>query len=1572
MKPKRIIILLVLLAVVGMLAAGIWWYVRRDTGPRLLVRARLKMRAQKYDEASELAARYAAKYPRDWRGYYYQAQASIFLGRYDKARAVLETVLDSPESFSPKADVASCRFLYADTYGHAARQKLRRGEDRRDRTKLAESIRGLKKAVEVLQQIQAEDEAAQLDANQTMGLYCLDIARSQDKLIEQLKKEADRLEQGGDQAGQARLAAQIKKLQEDPEDSSKAWYGKATALLMDVVRRDPSRELAARRLIETCVLQKDDTALAEVTRLVDDPNSASPVAASVLKMHQLGILRPGEDQQAYVKRLKSTGAFLEDLLENHPEKAQVRVARARVALRLSTFEPDIAHLRIVKKQLDAVLADNAENAEARLLRAQMVFREAQLGESIDEPAVRLTPEQRKQKMDEAERALFDLRTDESKSADAHYAYAQVALATGKRRLAVDAMRAVTEYADPNLSPDVLAFAHRFMAIHLLDVSPADALGDATKYYKAAPDSPDAVRTYATAAAAAGQVGVGLAVLAKAETNRELSQRPEMLMAVAHGYSTLGDKDKADCVANKAANLPATSLREVIAKASALLWQGKYYQPQRSVEAERLLQEQLKQQPDHPGLRFVLGQVYRSSGRMLQARENLRASYKANPGHVACAVALAETEIEFGELERAAEILQQITARTPAASVLRLKLQELRGKPLSPQDILESSGDGRIGLAAARNALVRGDTKACIDGCKRILAEDTGNFGARWLLGRAHLGAGQITECVVEWEKLVTAKPNALSVYSELARVLAQAAQPTDVRARLKGIRGAVPELADMAVADLLLDRRQYAEAADAFGRLTEDKALSPYLRGAARLRRATSLMHAGQRKAAIADLDLLAENPEWRARALLTKVAALLADKKPKEAEAILAELFETAKKAEDEAALLGIAGLRIGMGKLDAALAACDAAEAINPKDTRVHVAKANIHRQARRLGERAKSLRRVIELQPQNYRNHLALCRTYEEMLDLRQALTTLEELAGQGETAKVQALYERAALLTRWGLHQRAVKWFEQLAALGHDTIPQLQLNLGQAFYRLGKHDRARKALERVPVGSRQYLTARLLMVDLVTGTDMQLAVLDELDRAQPDRASVLARRIGVLQAAGRADEAIRAFASFIASLKETDRLPPLLAMAGMEAMIKAGNHRAAFDAARRVAERGKSAAWSCAAALLAFDADPEGARSMLPKVEESKHPFTMLVGLCASVATKDKAAAKAWLERMNQLDKSLTDAGMPPVRRKYVILAALAAGEVETARKEVARLKSGGLGGPTAARLEVAAAAKGPAAAGQAARLILADVAAELRIMPGTGPVFRPLGKSWAMGVLKARPTSQWAALLAVQATGDEKTIEEVLAALEPTDSAVHLYLTGVLHRSRKEFAQAAEAFGKAAEKEQGSVRYRTDQAMALERSGKEKEAAALYHIIWQATKDPVTGNNYAFLCSRLYPKDSQKLAAAAAIAAEAVKAQPRVSSFLDTKAWLNYLLGKHKEALQDLRRAVLGLPASIEVHYHLGLAERKAGDAELGLWHLEAVVDLAREREAKGKLPPAEANVLKMAKAELAAASPKKP
>src|ERR1035437_7712713 len=84
------LVAVVILCVIGAgIGAGLV-YLYQNTGPKLLEKADLAIRAEKWPRAVELAEKYIADNPKDWKGYYTKAKAQCTGKQFDDARKSLE------------------------------------------------------------------------------------------------------------------------------------------------------------------------------------------------------------------------------------------------------------------------------------------------------------------------------------------------------------------------------------------------------------------------------------------------------------------------------------------------------------------------------------------------------------------------------------------------------------------------------------------------------------------------------------------------------------------------------------------------------------------------------------------------------------------------------------------------------------------------------------------------------------------------------------------------------------------------------------------------------------------------------------------------------------------------------------------------------------------------------------------------------------------------------------------------------------------------------------------------------------------------------------------------------------------------------------------------------------------------------------------------------------------------------------------------------------------------------------------------------------------------------------------
>ncbi|HEV2700511.1 MAG TPA: tetratricopeptide repeat protein [Steroidobacteraceae bacterium] len=127
----------------------------------------------------------------------------------------------------------------------------------------------------------------------------------------------------------------------------------------------------------------------------------------------------------------------------------------------------------------------------------------------------------------------------------------------------------------------------------------------------------------------------------------------------------------------------------------------------------------------------------------------------------------------------------------------------------------------------------------------------------------------------------------------------------------------------------------------------------------------------------------------------------------------------------------------------------------------------------------------------------------------------------------------------------------------------------------------------------------------------------------------------------------------------------------------------------------------------------------------------------------------------------------------------------------------------------------------------------------------------------------------------------------------------------------------------------------DLGSLYQRVGRIDDAQKLYDgWIARDPKSQVAANNLAMLLVS-YHTDKTSLDRAQALTAGFANA--RSGDLLDTAGWVQFKRGDYTQALPVLQRAAELMPQSHEVHYHLGMAELRSGQADRARTDLETAV-----------------------------------
>jgi tetratricopeptide (TPR) repeat protein len=1502
---RRVLLILVIVAFLGAATGGILWYLHRNTVEKLLARSEVAMRAKEYGRALELAESAVAKEATNWRSYYAKAMALSGKGQYAEAReALAEAARHNPPGVTVPLAAAG-------TYAMPARRALASEDEIRQTSVLVGAVAGLKQANDYLAGVRAPDETGALDVQQEIGLNLTQMGSAQQMLCDRLEKES----QVAATAGDAAAKAAKHKAAEEARGEADRLLRQATDTLLPVVKKDPKRAQAALALVDLCVDRGDRTALAaarEAILALEDPPPAAVVRLLRAEFRGVGELAEADD----TKRLESAAARLDRILEKYPGNNEARLARAEVALRAGELDRAVE----LCNQVLGAKPETDQKVSARFMRARVLSFQG--------------------KWAETERELYSLRTEVPRWPAVQYYYGMAAHEMGKEEPAREAMHAVTEIERQSARSDpIYAEAHRFLAESLIgDAFATEAFSEARAYYNAVRADPDAgapsraaaLTLYVHTAKATKQVNIARTALETAA--KEDAARPEVLLAVHEGYRLLGENpDAARAALEKAAACAPSTLvgRLAVARAKALLGQVS--------EAERMLTEELARSPKDTRVPLELGRFLALTGRRLQAIEQYRAAIRLDDRNLASREALAAVLHEAGLHDDCLTECQAILDRSPAnATALRLTnlIRLARGQEMLPQ-----AGPGApTGLAVAQAMLANGRPQQSVAICLEQLKERPNDTDARLVLGEAYKMLGQDDKCIEQWTAVLKQTPDKLPIYLQLANFMGRTLKPDAVETALAAIPGAKRDLVNLAVGWLYDSRGQYEAAAEAYGRVASRQDTSEDARSLARLFRAEALARANHLDQALIELDQPTTSRAGRTQTLYYKATLLAAGDRPVEADKALAEVVQQAVKDKDVDVLERVVMLQSRLPQTDKALAVCDEMGKLLPNDARPCLVRAGVLAAAGRLAEAIDFYRQAIERQPGNLRAYAALARALDAAGNPQEAMATLKLLEGLGQTGRMEALSDRGTMLAQWGLAAQAADTFEQLAELGRGADPRLQLALGQAFAALGRKDRARKALGSIAEYAPQYVAAHQVAATLEDTDDAKLAILLQAQKVKPDSSALAVQQMDILLRAKRPADALKVFREFSARRLSGSLMPDEVRGMALQALLETGDLPGAAALAAQAAQQSGNNRWRSTAILLAYALKPDSAKALLPETIAAG-PYETLLGLL--VAAETGQPVEPWKKRLDQHQQALSQMKPPQsLNPSHRILAALAVGATDEANAGAAAIRAAGNIGRQVTDELMASAGRNPKSPPEAAGLLRATLASEFGM-----PL---LARTWAIQILKTRPTCQWAAAIVFQTRPDGAMTQEILNILQPPDCLLARIAQARMAAEQKQYAKAVEIWQSAVQVEKGNANSMLGLAMAMEQAGRPADALLVYRQVWDATQNPIAANNGAYIVSCLYPKDTAKLAEARQWAEAAVKAAPDIPGFRDTLGWIAYLQGRSDEALQSLHRAVKGLPGSPDVHFHLGLAEMAAKHTDFARWHLQAAVALSDKLRADGE------------------------
>ncbi len=1532
MTKRRIIVIALILMVLLGVGGGIAFLIHRNKPEKVLIRAKMALRMKEYAKAVDYAMTYRAKRPQDWMGYYVQAEAYMGLAEYPKAREPLKKALE----FEPQR--INLHLALADTYARPARRALAtdtKGWPAEDIRKHIDAIREgnttltgvrIEPAADASPEEREQARIGQLDLVQYLGINEINMGLGYQLMEERYKADAERAEQSNLADLKKNSEAGAKEAAKFAEQFTQSGMDK----LLQVVTKDPARSRPGVMLLELAQQRSNTEVIEKVRAALKTLDNPPPAPTRMLIVHDLRSRIKEADPTEMRPQFRDSARELDKLLENYKkerdrltpdeqhvqdqEMDQIRIVRGELALLLG-------ELPLAEKLAQEVLQHDSRRAQARIIEAIVLV---QRGQPI-----------------EAERKLYSLVTDFPRWARAQFHYANVALQVGKETMALDALRKVVA-----LDPNHIQARKMLVQLSARTGAQDQAVGDARIAYEKNPADPDAVRLYVASLAMKGEKTTAKDILVVAE--KDHGKSPGMLLALVEGYAQLDMKDEAARLAKILVESKPETPADRIAVARALLASGQVSR------AEKMLLDEYKRDPSSAAVAFELGKVYTLSKRTLQSLEYFRKALAASTGNTIYRLALAQALFETGDLEEAGQVVESVEPTNAVGNMLRMQIALLQGKELDSAQLLKAIGEGKqSGLPLAVLYLRTARPKQCIEICQTELKKKPNDVNTLGVLAQAQAVMGDSVNAVKNFKLVLKAAPSRLATYLQLASVLAQEKAPAAVATELNAVENAEKDLVELTLGWLFTRLNKPDEARIVYERLAENAEAPQDSRQRGRLLLTKSLADAGRIEDALKQVDLLGSDEKWKKPAQDAKVSLLVAAKRFKDAEKVLQDMRKAALDEKNSVALGRLVKPYVQIEKQDEALAVCDQMLSIHPDSAQPYLLRAEIYKLQNKAEEVIKAYYKAIELQPGNFSTYETLARVLDAFNRPQAALDVLDRLEKVSQSGQMVALFERGTMFARWGLRTQAAENLEKLAQQDVSANPKLQYDIARLLAQVGKKDQARAVLVKIQEYSQLHLPAQVLLADIAPDTNAALTIIRKYAPQATQQA--LVHEMSLLMRDKRYQEVVSVFRAF---QKANPLVSDQAAGIAVQALAQLGTRSDAAQICQQMAARPQAQPmWRQLAALLTVDTNIDEAAKSLPAPAVATI-YDALVGIALAAQKGDVQAGRTWHSIIGPIEQELAKRNPPTVLAgRLKVLAALASGVTGQASTELNNARIADPSELAVAKELVGQATSNPKAMAEAGVLLKAALANEWGLST--------LSRAWAMDVLKARPTCQWAADQVIRTGADLQVRREVLGVLQPNNCLLALGINASILTEEKQYEKAAQTLAAAAKVAGDAPGMLVQVAMATERAGRLKDASDLYTALYRQTKNPIAANNGAYLITLLYPNDVEKLAEAQKWMEEAVEKAPNVPAFHDTLGWIAFRRGEKANAMTHLWTGVKGSPASPENHFHLGLAEIDAGNKQIGAWHLGATVEIGQQMKADGvDIPASTLEAIRMATQEL--------
>ncbi|MCK5113669.1 MAG: tetratricopeptide repeat protein [Phycisphaerae bacterium] len=1374
-----------------------------------------------------------------------------------------------------------------------------------DNKRLREVIGWFETGNEILREIKPSSGEERLNIQEMIGFNLGGIAVANLRIAGNFKENAREAQMLKKTEAQKKALASAKVA----DDTADKAFDEATQILLVVVEHDPNRAQAAEVLMRTCINRGDNTTAAEARKFIESSKTAN-VAKAMLWMYDLDVAAASDSKEKLQQKLKDIAKKLDDLLQNEPENKRLNLDRAKVALELKDWES-------VEYHCEKVLSQNPKNYDARKYIAQ---KDMAVGN-----------------FSAAEEQFYTLKTDYAESADAYCLYGIAVLEMGKKDLATGAMQMALR-----LDPDNFT-AKAYMAREYLQRGQyREAYVYARDNFKLHPTNADVIGLLA----AAGVKADSQEAVAK-EFDEVCKKHPndlQLLMAVSEGFRTIGYDARSQEISEAVLKNPRAKKLGRLTLAATKTTLGD------NAEAQALLMEQIRETPKNAQAHWQLGNLYLQTEQTSQGLAELRTAVNLQPEDLGYRMGLAKALFNTGMLKDALVEAKNVLENDPgnlSAGLLVDQIGIAFGSSHIRSSVTGSPSDAAGALHLGSTYLRYGKTDDCITVVAKGVRKNPDNVDLRLLLGEAYLAKGKDKLAKKDFYKAILIDPLQFSTYLREGVLLSKKLDVAQVREYLRSSPMAKLYYCDM-VAGILLERSgNLTAAAKTYSSIADNTDVPNDVRNNASFQTARVFANLGDWKKAEMLFGSLEKQPGWKDRALYEKARMYRLASQTQKTDASLDQLLQIAadNKNSNLFSKVVLFYADSDSGNREKALAACRKYQQAFPKSAQPLRALAYVYALEKRYDQSEGYYRKALEVNPGNFQTMLSLSDVLNMAGEFKKSLEVLDDLEKLSDTGKQQALMAKARYYSSWGLQGQAVAALEKLAQMGRKDDPQLQLQLGFALATLGQKSDASKMLENIAPYADEYFAARILLADLAETPPEQLKILNGLATGKFDRPEVLMQKIFIYYTEGDDAKLKAALTEFTTGKFKDTPVDDIVAEEVLRIMIDVDDFSAAVQLCDNFSAGQSGGVWFVRKWLLkAFMGDD---------LRELKIPQSGDIGLSLCVMGMAKAllageSAKPWADQFAKIkNKTPKDSEYQFLLGRYKFLMTLAS--------ELGEFDGDDVFTKSAAEQLVQFTQSDPKNRKAVGELLLAT------LMEDAG-MFNLTAKS-SLKTLKKNPTCQWAAMLSTFSDPLKENCVAVLKILKPADCVSAQLIKAI--SLEDDPAAALKIYRKICKAEPGNYDLLFAQAVTAEQCGKLSDALGLYEKIYAATKDPEAANNAAYAISQLKPKNQQQLQRAVAMVGEALKDRPDEASYLDTKAWLLYLQGKNREALQLQRLAIKTLQGSPEAHWHLGVIEKANGNIEMARWNFQAAVSAEKKLQQDDEyLAPEDKNAAAKAQEQL--------